>query len=89
MTQLPTVIEPGRMTEAEARLVGIHANRIADLRSLAKCSASGGNLSVATGNGTQTVALNTNDTKAVFALLIEREASFLIGFNIALDEQPQ
>lgn len=76
---LPRVIERNRMTEAEARVVGYSATRIAQLRELAK-QATSGTLTLKTASAT----LTTLDVSACIALLIEREASLLSGFNIEL-----
>jgi hypothetical protein len=81
---LPHVAEPNRMTEAEARVCGAASNRLANLRQLLTNPQKGCTMSV---NGAA-ITLPEIDTRAVLALLIERESALLLGFNIQLDKPP-
>lgn len=84
---LPVIAKPkGRMSEAEARVVGAAASRIVNLRHLYNDCNIGGSLSVATRNGTVSQALTKADLQAILALMIEREALVLIQFDVDIDE---
>jgi len=87
MNTLPTVAKPkGRMTEAEARVVGASANRIVNLRGLQVSAANAsGSLTVNAKSGAVSLVLTSQDVEACLALLIEREACLLTQFDIELE----
>jgi hypothetical protein len=85
---LPVVV-PDRepLTEAEARRIGISAQRLAQLRDIRTHASRGATFTVQLGlyNGTAAFSLNSMEAEACIALLIEREAAFLTSFNVKLD----
>jgi hypothetical protein len=83
---LPALAPPkGRLTEAEARVIGAAANRLPNLRGLQAAQAGSGSLTVTTKNGAVSLTLTREDLGAILALLVEREACLLTQFDIELD----
>lgn len=82
---LPAISPPkGRLTEAEARVIGAAANRIANLRSLLASASGNGSLTVTAGTGTVALTMTREDLTATLSLLIEREAALLTQFDVEL-----
>lgn len=83
---LPTVAAPkGRLTEREVRILGASANRLVNLRDLQASQVGSGSLSATTKTGTVSLTLRREDIEAVLALLVERESSLLLQFDVELD----
>lgn len=85
---LPVVVpDREQLTEAEARRIGISAQRLAQLRDLRTHASRGASLTVQTGTygGNVTFFLPSLEAEACIALLLEREVAFLTSFNVKLD----
>jgi hypothetical protein len=81
--QLPAVKSSDRMTEQEARLVGISANRLDNLRHAIGSNPSGAGMAISCpSKATIALSLDRDATLAVLSLLAEREVVFLTSFDI-------
>lgn len=78
--QFGELVERKRLTEAEVRIAGHASQRLLTLRTMLADIAKGGTLQTRAG----TLQLNSTDTQAVLALLIERDEQFLIQLDIQL-----
>lgn len=73
-------------TEAEARVMGAAANRLATLRSY-RDNGTGGSLVIKDKTGSSSsLSLSDDEVFSVLALLIERATATLTGFNVECDE---
>lgn len=87
--QLQSVPEREPLTEAEARLIGASAQRLARYRYLLSKADKGGSINVTPGAGQlHGENLNANAIQAALGLLIEREELFLASFNVKI-ERPE
>lgn len=72
------------MTLAEARLVGLAAQRYQQLGD-ALTQAKSGSIGYSTSNGSASIALTLIDLQAALALLIEREVQYLASYGVTLE----
>jgi len=85
---LPVISKPkGRLSEQEVRIAGITAQRLQTLRYLRDRCECGANLTVkGKGSVSSNLSLTKQDTYAVLSLLMERDAAFLIGLDIDVED---
>jgi hypothetical protein len=75
------------VTLAEARRMGMAAQRYENLRHCLK-EMTGGGITVQTRNGSIGLSLYSLDMEALLALLIEREGQYLASMGVMLEEPP-
>jgi hypothetical protein len=85
-TDLTIYKPPALLTEREARIAGATSNRLCALRGMLKQGVRGGSLTVATPNGTQSLALTSVDVEALIDFLRERDELFLTALNIEIEK---
>lgn len=84
--QLVSVPDREPLTEAEARVVGFAAQKLARYRHLLRQVDRGGSISVKTEAGAATVEhLGSKDMGAVLVTLIEREEVLLASFGVQIE----
>jgi hypothetical protein len=91
--QLVVVPEREPLTEAEARRIGVAADRLARLRHLrAEATTLSGSITIGNGGGfgavSHTVPLGSADLQAAISVLIERDELLLASFNVKI-ERPE
>lgn len=74
----------GSMSEEEARKIGTSATRLQQLREGLSTLKGGGSLTLTIDSGSMSMALTHSETQACIWTLMDREAAFLSGFNVAL-----
>lgn len=84
--QLVPVPEREPLSEAEARRIGVAANRLPRLRHLRNYATKEiGNIVVGSGYTAKSIQLGSLDLQAALSLLIERDELLLASFNVKIE----